>query len=248
MGEEGWLARRRGGGQNGENRTSRRRDDDSPERRRAALLHLSPDVFSHAVSFSRAAISPRPSRTFFLSASSCLLLPFMPPLCSTLSFFRARNHRERKTPFQATKEEEFLPSPAPAPSYSSLFLARFARNGPKCKSTEDHLYINASEREYTGTDTCRRVQRTRVHMDARLCRSKVSPENTHARSLRINAKWSQEHLTVPREEEEEEIQRNRMTHGHSSSYPWDKVDEDAWKTVSDGGVCENYCGASRRVY
>lgn len=126
-----------------ENRSRRDTENSTKERQREALLHLFLVSFSRAVSFSQPTISPGrttenlspsarshpplaqpPSHpltylfsiflsfpSFQRSSSSPLTLP---GLCSALYFFRARNHRERKTPFRSPKENYPI-SPIPLP-------------------------------------------------------------------------------------------------------------------------------------
>lgn len=126
-----------------------------------ALLHLSPGVFSRAVSFSRAAISRRPRSyctIFFtpLVPSPPSFLPFF-LFVPTLSFFRARNHRERAQDFHfsVSQRESVSPhlAPFPCPPCACLSLlprARFARNGPKLKSQPaDRLLFAFAQRAHT---------------------------------------------------------------------------------------------------
>lgn len=96
---------------------------------------------------------PTPLRILFFS-SLCLFPPFRDPrLCHALYFFRARNHRERKTPFRSPKENHRSSPPCTSSPFSATLSV------PRCTSFLHGLPGTAepkpaNPRMLTGTGAC----------------------------------------------------------------------------------------------
>lgn len=147
---ERWVVRKsREREREGESIACRRRDSETRRERRSctffsSVFHMRFHLASRQYhgdprapqNISLLSSSPYYSPLTYLLPSFYLFPPFRDPrLCSALYFFRARNHRERKTPFRSPKETTFpRPPPAPPDPFVFSFLHGLPENEPKrCK-------------------------------------------------------------------------------------------------------------------